>query len=447
VRQRRQEDLVKFPPNSLLACVNGFSGLRAALDRPGGDTHLGESGESVRTLDFHALSLRDLADARDAYHIHLANLTNVVGTALGRYLIRRDDPRFGDPNAPDPGWSKEPRRLDNSGITKWSWPCVLVFVRHWMEDVPDKKDLDQVIPKRLYLPDGRQVPTCVVLTEVFDDLDLKSQLLLGSITNGPGLPLFTNEQQRRRIVIDRSWRIVGPLARGHAAIYRVTGGRLGQHVPGVPPMLLLDHVGAKSGTRRTTPLVYMPDGDRFVVVAAKGGHPTNLAWFYNLRANPYAGVQIGTRRLRCKPARLVPRNAERYGPKRSPIRATGADTPGAFPHHERFRRSPSSPLRCHEFGDCCSDHQHVDECSADAHSRQRRSRPRNGHSRRIHLPGPAAQPSAWGAAGADAPVTGRGCQPRPIPEERDANGPQHIDRACAPAVFVSVYCCPIVAQS
>lgn len=74
-------------------------------------------------------------------------------------------------------------------------------------------------------------------------------------------------------VIDRSWRVVGRLARGHAAIYRVTGGRLGQHVAGVPPTLLLDHVGAKSGTLRTTPLVYMPDGNRLVVVAAKGGAP------------------------------------------------------------------------------------------------------------------------------------------------------------------------------
>jgi len=47
--------------------------------------------------------------------------------------------------------------------------------------------------------------------------------------------------------------------------------------PGVPPMLLLDHVGAKSGTLRTTPLVYMRDADRFIVVAAKGGHPQNPA--------------------------------------------------------------------------------------------------------------------------------------------------------------------------
>jgi deazaflavin-dependent oxidoreductase (nitroreductase family) len=85
--------------------------------------------------------------------------------------------------------------------------------------------------------------------------------------------------------------------RGHAAVYRATGGRLGQRLLGVPPMLLLDHIGARSGKRRTTPLVYMPDGDRFIVVAAKGGHPENPAWLYNLRAHPDTRIQIGKRRI------------------------------------------------------------------------------------------------------------------------------------------------------
>ena len=98
-------------------------------------------------------------------------------------------------------------------------------------------------------------------------------------------------------VIDRSWSVVRHLVRGHVLLYRATGGLLGQRVPGVPPMLLLDHVGAKSGMPRTTPLVYMPDGDRYIIVAAKGGHPNNPAWLYNLRAHPSVVVQIGTRRV------------------------------------------------------------------------------------------------------------------------------------------------------
>ena len=54
--------------------------------------------------------------------------------------------------------------------------------------------------------------------------------------------------------------------RGHAALYRRTGGRVGGRIPGLPSLLLLDHRGARSGKLRTTPLVYMPDGDRFVHV-------------------------------------------------------------------------------------------------------------------------------------------------------------------------------------
>jgi deazaflavin-dependent oxidoreductase (nitroreductase family) len=96
---------------------------------------------------------------------------------------------------------------------------------------------------------------------------------------------------------DRSWRVLGPLMRGHAAIYRATAGRIGQHLPGTPPILLLNHVGARSGTQRTTPLVYMPDADRYVIVAAKAGHPQNPAWVHNLRAHPNTQIQVGARRI------------------------------------------------------------------------------------------------------------------------------------------------------
>ncbi len=68
-------------------------------------------------------------------------------------------------------------------------------------------------------------------------------------------------------------------------------------MPGLPSLLLLDHVGAKTGKRRTTPLVYMPDGDDFVVVASKGGFPHDPGWLHNLRAHPDTEVQIGRRRI------------------------------------------------------------------------------------------------------------------------------------------------------
>ncbi len=99
-------------------------------------------------------------------------------------------------------------------------------------------------------------------------------------------------------VVDRSWPILRRLMGGHTAIYRATRGAVGHRVPGLPPFLLLDHVGAKSGTKRTTPLVYVDDGDSFVIVASKGGHPRHPAWYHNLRANPDTEVQVGPERRR-----------------------------------------------------------------------------------------------------------------------------------------------------
>ena len=101
-------------------------------------------------------------------------------------------------------------------------------------------------------------------------------------------------------IADRAWPVLGPLMRGLAALYRATGGRIGRHVPGLPPMLLLDHVGRKSGRTRTVPLVYMSDGEDLVLVAAKGGHPEDPAWAHNLRANPDTEVQLGSERVAVK---------------------------------------------------------------------------------------------------------------------------------------------------
>ncbi|MBX5470549.1 MAG: nitroreductase family deazaflavin-dependent oxidoreductase [Thermoleophilaceae bacterium] len=101
----------------------------------------------------------------------------------------------------------------------------------------------------------------------------------------------------------------------HARLYRASGGRLGHRFPGLPPMLLLDHVGAKTGARRTTPLVYIEDGDNIVLVASKGGYPRNPAWFHNLKANPDATVQIGRERLPVRARVASPQERRRLWPK------------------------------------------------------------------------------------------------------------------------------------
>jgi deazaflavin-dependent oxidoreductase (nitroreductase family) len=103
--------------------------------------------------------------------------------------------------------------------------------------------------------------------------------------------------------------------RGHAALYRATGGLVGGKLPGVPALLLLDHRGARSGSLRTTPLVYMPDGENLVVVASKGGHPRNPGWLYNLRAHPDTEVQVGRRRRPVRAREAGPEERRRLWPK------------------------------------------------------------------------------------------------------------------------------------
>lgn len=59
-------------------------------------------------------------------------------------------------------------------------------------------------------------------------------------------------------------------------------------------LLLLHHVGAKSGTERVSPLGYRVEGEAWVVIASKAGAPTNPDWYYNLLTNPAATIEVGT---------------------------------------------------------------------------------------------------------------------------------------------------------
>jgi deazaflavin-dependent oxidoreductase (nitroreductase family) len=122
-------------------------------------------------------------------------------------------------------------------------------------------------------------------------------------------------------LVDKSWPVLRRVTGLHTVAYRTTRGVIGHRVPFGPPMLLLEHVGAKSGVKRTSPLVYVPDGDDVVLVASKGGNPKNPAWFYNLKAHPETRVQIGSeqRLVRARVAtdderrRLWPKAVEVYG--------------------------------------------------------------------------------------------------------------------------------------
>ena len=108
---------------------------------------------------------------------------------------------------------------------------------------------------------------------------------------------------------DRNWPLLRRVMGGHVAVYKLTGGLIGHWTPGAAPTLLLDHVGAKSGTKRTSPLAYVKDGKNFVIVASKGGHPKHPGWYHNLRANPDTTIQVGSKR---RAVRASVANAEEH---------------------------------------------------------------------------------------------------------------------------------------
>ncbi len=77
------------------------------------------------------------------------------------------------------------------------------------------------------------------------------------------------------------------------------------------PLLLLTATGARSGQRRTTPLIYTPDGNRYVIVASKGGAPENPGWYHNLRANPIVEVEVGSERFMARATEADPADRRR----------------------------------------------------------------------------------------------------------------------------------------
>ncbi len=79
------------------------------------------------------------------------------------------------------------------------------------------------------------------------------------------------------------------------AEFRANEGRIGGFLAGTP-MVLIHHVGARTGIERVTPLAYHPQGDgRFAIVASHAGSPDNPAWYHNLKANPRITVEVGTK--------------------------------------------------------------------------------------------------------------------------------------------------------
>jgi F420H(2)-dependent quinone reductase len=115
---------------------------------------------------------------------------------------------------------------------------------------------------------------------------------------------------------DLQWKLFNRMVDAHVAAYRLTGGRFGSRIPfRRTRMLLLDHVGRKSGKKRTLALVYIDDGDNVVIVASKGGSHKHPAWYLNLMDNPETTIQIGSERRRVVAREASPEERERLWPR------------------------------------------------------------------------------------------------------------------------------------
>ncbi|HEX9036000.1 MAG TPA: nitroreductase family deazaflavin-dependent oxidoreductase [Ktedonobacterales bacterium] len=106
--------------------------------------------------------------------------------------------------------------------------------------------------------------------------------------------------------------------------FRANGGR----VQGWNTLLLLTTIGAKSGKERINPIAYSQDGDHLVIVASKGGAPSNPDWYFNILANPIVTVEVGSERFQAR-ARVA------KGEERDRLYADHAELMPGFKDYQR----------------------------------------------------------------------------------------------------------------
>ena len=109
--------------------------------------------------------------------------------------------------------------------------------------------------------------------------------------------------------------------------FRANAGRVGGMFEGTP-LLLLHHTGARSGTRRVTPLAYLDDGGRYVIFASKAGAPTHPAWYHNLLAHPDTEIEVDT-------ATIAVRASEATGEERERLFAAQTQRSPQFGDYQR----------------------------------------------------------------------------------------------------------------
>ena len=86
--------------------------------------------------------------------------------------------------------------------------------------------------------------------------------------------------------------------------FHANDGKVGGYFEGAT-VLLLHSTGRRSGKDHVTPVVYLPDGDRWVVVGSKGGAPADPDWVRNLEANPDATIEVGTETIPVRATKIL----------------------------------------------------------------------------------------------------------------------------------------------
>lgn len=108
--------------------------------------------------------------------------------------------------------------------------------------------------------------------------------------------------------------------------FRTNHGEVGGQFAGAP-LLLLHSTGAKSGQERVHPMMYLPDGDRYLVFASKAGAPTNPDWYHNVKAHPSVIIEVGT-------STIVAQAEELQGEERDRMYAKQAELYPGFAEYE-----------------------------------------------------------------------------------------------------------------
>ena len=120
--------------------------------------------------------------------------------------------------------------------------------------------------------------------------------------------------------------------RANTWAYKATGGRIGEkwrvgsnRFSAPPPIGILTTIGRKSGEPRDSPLLYLREGDRVILVASQGGRANNPMWYLNLKANPAVTFQIRNQVLKLTAREASDTERDEYWPKLDAVYPDFAD--------------------------------------------------------------------------------------------------------------------------